>query len=439
MKKESGFLIGGVEKASPAAEAGIKSGWKLFRIDNYAPADIIDFRVMESDSTVRLLLQTDEGVLKRIRISKPAGMPLGLSFDPPTMDKIKRCGNSCLFCFVDQNPTGMRPALYMKDDDYRLSFLYGNFITLNRLTDPELKRIEKMQLSPLYVSVHTTNPELRSKMLGSGLAARGLINLERLLESGIKIHAQIVLCPGYNTGEELMSTIDDLSRMGPNLLTVALVPVGLTDQRASLPLLRKFTGKEAALLIKEIELLQESFLKKRKSRFLFLSDEFYNLAGFEYPPDAAYEGYPQLENGVGPARLFLDELEAAAGKDDLKLARETTVTIAAGRAAEPLFAKLTDAFSRFAGLNINLVIVDNKYFGSSVTVSGLLTGSDLQRVLRDKAIGEALYISKRMLKDESELFLDGTSISELENYLNKPVFAVSGPLELIQSIRMNFA
>jgi len=435
MNIATGHLIEKVSSGSPAAAAGIKPGWKLYRIDNQQIGDIIDYKIMESGDTLRLLLQDKQGVFHRLKIGKPAGSDLGLHFSPPTISALQKCCNNCIFCFVDQNPGGMRPALYIKDDDYRLSFLYGNFITLNRITEPELKRITRLQLSPLYVSVHTTNPALRQIMFGTKKAIKGLLNLKRLVNAGIRIHAQVVLCPGFNTGTEMEHTIKDLGQMGPNLSSVALVPVGLTGHRSGLERLKQFDPVEAEELVEKIKAIQLTFLREKESRFVFLADEFYNLAGLAVPGDNEYEGYPQLENGVGLTRLFLDELEMIKKQLPDSLETAAKISIATGRAAESIMKQLAMIFAEIDNLTINLKIIDNKFFGDQVTVSGLLTGGDLLAALEGDDLGDALFISKALLKDQSNCFLDDLDLNEIEKVLAVPVHAVSGPLELLSRIR----
>lgn len=432
--KEKGFLISVVDKNSPAEAAGLKSGWKIFRIDNCRPTDIIDYKIMESGENVSVLAQDEPGLFRRIKTVKKAGEGLGLAFDPPTLNELQRCGNRCIFCFIDQNPGNMRSSLYLKDDDYRLSFLYGNFITLNRLTESEIKRIIKLQLDPLYVSVHTTNPALRVKMFGSKRAERGLRNLKSLADNGIKIHAQVVLCPGINTGEELNKTINDLAGMGKSILSVALVPVGLTGYRQDLETISSFTAGEASKLVSKIGKMQKKYLLEKKSRFVFLADEFYTLAGIDYPPSEEYEGFPQLENGVGLARLFLDELDKLTGLGIKALQKDLKITVAAGSAAKGIIEELKKSLSSIKGLNVNIEIIDNRFFGGHVSVTGLLTGSDIKSALEGKEIGDVLFISKSMLKDQSAMFLDDTDIPALEAGLNTKIIPVSGPLELIQKI-----
>lgn len=434
IKRPKGHIIKTVKPDSPAAIAGIKPGWTLLRVDNQPIIDILDYRIMTADERVSMLLLTDKGRLRRVRLKLPGAVSPGLEFNSPAIAPLQHCGNRCIFCFIEQNPPGMRSSLYVKDDDYRLSFLYGNFITLNRVTDVELKRIISLQLSPLYVSVHTTNPELRQTMFGTKRAEKGLLNLERLVKAGIKVHAQVVLCPGYNTGKELLRTLSDLDELGENILTVALVPVGLTCYRDELTELKKFTSSEAAELIKEIEQLQKNYIENRGTRFVFMADEFYSMAGVSFPEEDAYEGFPQLENGVGLARLFLSELACLRDKMPEKLAQKLTATLVTGNSAEPLIRLLSDQLSKIEGLTVNVQVATNNYFGDRVTVSGLLTGTDLLSALEGKETGDVVFITESQLKDQSELFLDDMSLSALEASLKTPVRAVSGPLQLLQCL-----
>lgn len=435
MKEYRGFNIDKVLPGSPAAVAGIKAGWKLLRIDNQTIKDIIDFRILEADDSLRMLLLTDGGILRRIKVEKEVSTPLGISFDPPTMADLQHCGNRCLFCFVDQNPAGMRPPLYVKDDDYRLSFLYGNFITLNRLTEKEIVRIIKLQLTPLYVSVHSTNPALRNKMFATKKAFRGLNNLYRLLRAGIRVHAQVVICPGINDGGELERTLNDLDKLGPNLLSVALVPVGLTRHRTGLWPLRKLTGIEAGDLLSMLEGRQKKFLENRGSRFVFAADELYLIAGACLPEDPEYESYPQLENGVGLVRQFLNELEQVKQMPQLKMPRKLSCLVAGGKSVLPLLEKLRAAFSGVYNLDLTVQTVENIFFGSEVTVSGLLTGSDLLAALKGKRAVDGVFMSNTVLKDGSNFFLDGFTLLEVEQELGYPVYPLSGPLEMFDRLR----
>lgn len=436
MKDNQGHLINMVQPGSPASFAGIKAGWRLLRIDGRAIEDIIDYRIMEADDSLKLLFLTEKGFLRRVKINKKPEERLGLGFEPPTINKIKRCGNKCIFCFIDQNPSGLRPSLYLKDDDYRLSFLYGNFITLNRISAAEIERIISLQLSPLYISVHTTDPKLRRLMFGNKNAGRGLLNLKKLVEGGIKIHAQIVLCPGYNTGPEMVRTVNSLDSLGFNLLSVAIVPVGLTAYRHKLTKLKRFTADEAETVVGQIENLQKIFLDKRKSRFVFLADEFYLMAGKPFPEEQEYEGYPQLENGVGLARLFLNELADIAADDKEIPQCGLRFTIAAGKAAEPMLEQLVKHLRGQKKIEINMIAVENYFFGRQVTVSGLLAGSDLIAGLKGEDLGDVVFIANSLLKEGSTVFLDNITVAELENVLEVNICPVSGPLELLRKIRV---
>ncbi len=434
MKRADGPTIDRVIPGSPASKAGIEPGWKLVRIDNQPVGDIIDYKIMESDHDLRLLLLTDRGILRRVKINKAINTPLGLNFKPPTITKIQHCGNHCIFCFVDQNPPDMRSPLYIKDDDYRLSFLYGNFITLNRVSEKELQRIIKLRLSPLYISVQTTNPLLRAKMFGTERAARGLENLSKLIDADIKFHTQVVLCPGYNDGRELNQTIKDLYNMGPGIISLALVPVGLTGHRNGLKPLRNYTSDEAEELLRKVENLQETFLKERNTRFIFPSDEFYHLASRSVPPDHYYEDYPQLENGVGLARQFLNELYGLKEQLPEYPKISLQITIAAAPAAKTLLEELAGMLKTYLGMEVNLQIIKNYFFGEEVTVSGLLTGSDLVRSLKGKALGDVVFITKSMLKDNERVFLDDIYLEDVEKELKVPLVAVGGPNEMLNEL-----
>ncbi|MFO8191999.1 MAG: DUF512 domain-containing protein [Bacillota bacterium] len=438
MKREKEFLIEDVKSGSPADLAGIRAGWKLLCMDGKQIGDILDFRIMESDTRVNLLLIDERGRLRKKTIAKKVDEQLGMQFNPPTMARMKYCSNKCLFCFIDQNPPGLRPPLYIKDDDYRLSFLYGNFVTLNRLTEEELKRIVKMRLSPLYVSVHSTNPGLRQKLFGNERAERGMQNLRKLVRAGIRIHAQIVLCPGINTGPEMKNTIRDLYKMGTNILSIALVPVGLTKHRQGLPDLRLFTTAEADALIAKVEKLQNYFLSRRGTRLLYAADEFYVLSGRDIPVADDYENYPQLENGIGLLRIFLDELqkiEGVAGEKDPRL----NISLVTGLAAEYYIRKLVAVLEAGSqNLRCKVFIIKNRYFGPEVNVAGLLTGSDLIRELENKELGDLLIVPATAVNKKNALFLDGLSLQDLAKKVGAPVYIAGGPLEalaLLEKIR----
>lgn len=433
--KPGGHKVKNVSPGSPAAAAGIRAGWKLLGIDDRPITDIIDYKIMEADESLTLLVLNGRGYLRRIKIVKPPGTALGLSFEHPTISPIRSCGNRCIFCFIDQNPPGMRPALYLKDDDYRMSFLYGNFITLNRDSESDIKRIISLHLSPLYVSVHATDPVLRRKIFGTKNADRGLANLKKLVRGGIRVHAQVVLCPGYNSGKALRRTIKDLARMGPNLLSIALVPVGLTGHRANLPPIKGFSGEEACALMNDLKTMQEFFLQRRGTRFVYAADELYLLAGEPFPADGDYEGYPQLENGVGLARLFLDELEDLNPFGFKNQGVKPNLTVVTGKAAAPLLEQAVNKIHSCGAARIKMAIVPNIFFGERVSVSGLLTGADIMAALEGKDPGDAVIIAGNLLKDQSSRFLDDMNVGELEKKLGVPLLTASGPREMYAVIR----
>ncbi|HHX88085.1 MAG TPA: DUF512 domain-containing protein, partial [Firmicutes bacterium] len=423
-----------VAPGSPADSAGIVAGDKFWRADCRPAGDIIDYRIWEADEQVRLLVQTGNRPVRRIIIRKAAHEPLGLQFNPPTIAPLQRCRNRCLFCFVDQNPPGLRRSLYLKDDDYRLSFLYGNYITLNHLTVRELKRIVKLQLSPLYVSVQTTDPQLRSRLFRNRQASRGLKYLRYLLGLGIKIHAQVVLCPGYNLGPDLLSTVTDLESMGEAVLSVAVVPVGLTAHGAPPKTLRRLNPDEASRVVEQITKLQHRFLKRRGSRFVFLSDELYRLAGADYPGIEQYEGFPQLENGVGMARLFLEELVEMERSLPPAFPRLLRITLVTGVEAAHLLEQMMPRLAAINNLEAQLIVLKNQLFGPSVTVAGLLAGDDLKDGLQNIIPGEAVFFPGQMLKDGDNLFLDGITLNQVESCLQVPLIPVDGPRQLAWEI-----
>jgi len=427
-------LISAVSDGSPADWAGIRPGDRLLKLDGRVVRDIIDFKIMEADNTLKLLLLTGSGQLRRLKVQKAPEKSLGLNFNPPTIAPLKRCANRCLFCFVNQNPRGLRRSLYIKDDDYRLSFLYGNFITLNNLGAAELQRIIKLRLSPLYISVHSTDTQVRRRLFGTRQADRGLANLYTLAQYGIELHLQVVLCPGYNTGEVLERTVRDLSRLGPAALSLALVPAGLTAHRQKGPPLRRLDKAEAHVLLRQLSLWQRFYLKTRGSRFIYAADEIYNLAEETYPRSDAYEGFPQLENGIGLSRLFLDELDRLPEPPVKPPPRPIRVTLATGHEAAPLIEQMIKRFSVLPDLSLRMEIVENSYFGPQVTVAGLLTGTDLEKALAGKDLGEAVFISGSLLREGSDLFLDGGTLKLLEQQLRIPVLPVSGPEELVSAL-----
>ncbi len=432
----NGARVSKVTPGSPADLTGIVAGDRLWSLDGRrSSGDIIDYRIWAADERLSLLVQTGNGPLRRMIVYKASCRPLGVQFTPPTIAPLICCRNHCLFCFVDQNPSGMRNSLYLKDDDYRLSFLYGNYITLNNLTDRELKRIVKLQLSPLYVSVHSTNPELRCRLFRNPQAGRGLENLKYLLRAGIKIHAQIVLCPGYNLGADLLKTVTDLESMGESMLSVAVVPVGLTAHGEPPTILRRLTSVEACKVIAQIRGLQNSFLNGRGSRFVFLSDEFYRLANTPYPEIEEYERFPQLENGVGMARLFLEELAEIDSSLPAAFSRRLKITLVTGVEAAHLLEQLLGRLGLINRLEAELLVIKNRFFGEAVTAAGLLTGKDLKDGLRNVIPGETVFFPAAMLKNNGgNLFLDDLTPDQVERCLRISLIPVNGPIHFAREL-----
>jgi len=377
--------------------------------------DLIRFQWEWAGEEVRMVAQTKEG-RKRYTIQKAYDEGLGACFEQPVFDGIRTCINHCIFCFVDQMAPGCRKSLYIKDDDYRLSFLHGSFITLTNLSEKDLVRIETERLSPLYISVHATDPAVRSTLLGRGQPDQLMEILSRLDGGGIETHCQIVLCPGYNDGLVLRATVEDLSGFG-GVLSLAVVPVGLTGFRSGLPEIRPVSAEEAGELIRWAESQQQRFLADKGTRFLWLSDEFYVLAGLETPEAPVYEDYPQWENGVGRIRGLLEETEKFSLPQALP--RERDLFLAGGTAAMQALEPLWDRLRKIKGLHLELLPIENRFFGPTVNVSGLLTGKCLIEGLKNRGLprGAAVYLPDVMIRDAGDRFLDGQTVLEVSRQL----------------------
>ncbi len=415
--------ISSVENGSLAAKKRIRAGDELLSVNGFAIEDVLDYRFYLTERRVVLLLSRD-GKTHKVKIKKDEYEDIGLSFETPLMDKKHTCRNKCIFCFIDQMPRGYRDTLYFKDDDSRLSFLQGNYVTLTNMTDEDVDRIIKMRLSPIHVSVHTTDPALRVEMMKNPRAGEVLSYLPRLAEAGITICAQIVLCRGVNDGEALLSTMHDLASLYPSLDSVSVVPAGLTKFREGLYPLTPFTREECLAVVRTVE----DFACKCKDAlgaYLFhASDEFYLKAGLPFPCEERYEGYPQLENGVGMLTSFETDFRLAM-EDAPALTEKRRVTVATGRAAHPLLSSLCNLFAEKAPLlSVDVVLVENEFFGPEITVAGLLTGKDYLSSLKGKDLGDALLISRTSLRAEGDLFLCGMAKDELSHALGVPVVAV---------------
>ena len=396
--------------ASPAAKHGILPGDILISINGHDINDVLDYRFRLTEKKITLLIHRGPD-LKEITIKKDEYSDIGLEFETYLMDKKHSCRNKCVFCFIDQLPKGMRDTLYFKDDDSRLSFLMGNYITLTNLSEEDVDRIIEMKTSPINVSVHTTNPELRVKMMKNKNAGKVLSYLRRFADAGISLNCQIVLCKGINDGKELERSMTDLAALYPSLVGVSIVPAGITNYREGLCHLEPFTAEEAGEVIDTIDKFGEKCLKKFGTRLFFSSDELYIEAGRELPGEDYYEGYPQIENGVGMIRSmdgeFTDELDFL---DEYDLEKPRKVSVATGAAAYDFIKSLADRLcEQVPTLECNVYRIINDFFGHNITVAGLLTGKDLANQLKGKDLGDRLLIPRVTLRSEGDVFLDDTT------------------------------
>ena len=422
-----------VDKHSPLKRK-VKPGMELVSINGNEIHDFLDYNFYAAEDSLELVFRK-KNRLKTVKLKKNVYDDIGLNFENYLMDKERSCANKCIFCFIDQLPPGMRDTLYFKDDDARLSFLFGNYLTLTNISQREIDRIIKMHISPINVSVHTMNPELRIQMMGNRRAGKVLSYLDDLKRGGIKMNVQLVLCPGINDGEELRFSLDALEKYFPELQSVALVPVGLTDYREGLYPIEPYSAETAAQVIAIAEEYGARFLKQFGTRLVFAADEFYLKAGKDIPDSDFYEEFPQLENGVGMWAMMREEFIAALEQIS-PTDKQVNVTLAAGEASAPLFQYLVDLLHKKCyNISVNVVAVKNRFFGSKINVSGLLTGSDLLKEFEGKVLGEKLLIPKAMLKNDEEIFLDDISLQELSHTLGVPVVPVANDgVELLETI-----
>jgi len=429
-----------VEKVVPgsiAGDLGIEKGDRVISINGRKPRDFIEYRFLCADDELEMEIRKKNGDVWVCDILKEYDEDLGLVFEEDTFDGIMSCVNKCIFCFVDQMPPDLRESLYIKDDDYRLSFMHGNFVTLTNLTKKDFDRIVGMRISPLYISVHCTNPGLREKMLGNRRAGEIMGQLTMLAEAGIEMHTQIVLCPDINDGDELVRTIRDLSSLWPRVRSIAIVPVGLTRHRENLRILRKINSAEAAGLIDRVREYQREFMQKFGSPLVYLSDEFYVIAGREFPKAEFYGGYPQLENGVGLVRLFYDSFVEESSRLPEALHKAKKIAIVTGVSGDYVLRPIAERLNRIKNLHVELVSVFNEFFGGHVTVAGLLTGRDVLKVLKKRPSRDMVLLPSVMCKRDEPVFLDGTAPGDLEKELNVPVRVINideGAKQLIDVI-----
>ncbi|MDI3534313.1 MAG: hypothetical protein PWQ82_678 [Thermosediminibacterales bacterium] len=406
---------------SIAEEVGIEPGDELLKVNGEPVLDYIDYKYKISEEHVDVTIKKPDGEIFVVEIEKDYDEDLGIEFENPLMDKPKTCTNKCIFCFIDQMPKNMRRSLYFKDDDYRMSFAQGNFVTLTNIDEKDLNRIIKQRLSPLYVSVHTTDMQLRKKMMGNEKAGELMNYLKRLVESKIEIHCQIVLCPDINDGENLDKTINDLAKFWPQVKSVAVVPVGLTKYRQRLFKLLPFNKKRARYVVEQVSSWQNKIKKQIGYTFVFLADEFYLQADMDFPPLESYEDFPQIENGVGLVAVFTNEFMNIKKKLPKKISRKKEVSIATGVLAESVLRPVVNEFNKVDNLKVNLYPIINYFFGTQITVSGLITAEDLISQLKGKPLGEKLLIPETMIKEGDSRFLDNLTIKEVEETLKTPL------------------
>ena len=425
MKKQ--HIINRVLPGSIAEELEIEAGDILLSIDNTEIEDIFDYQFLVQDTYIEVLIQKPDGEQWLLEVDKEFDEDLGIEFENGLMDEYRHCHNKCIFCFIDQMPKGMRETLYFKDDDSRLSFLQGNYVTLTNMSDHDIERITRYHLSPINISFQTMNPKLRCKMLNNRFAGEALKKVDTLYEAGITMNGQIVLCKGVNDGEELEFSIKELTKYLPNLESVSVVPVGLSKYRDGLYPLEPFTKEDACKVIDMIEGWQKKIYAEYGLHFVHASDEWYILAEREMPEEERYDGYLQLENGVGMTRLLMEEFKDGMQKlsEEMTLPDESVaeeISLATGLLAYPYIQRLANTMEKsFPKLKIHVYPIINEFFGEHITVSGLLTGQDIEKQLKGNVLGSRLLLSQNVLRSGEEVFLDDFTKSDLEKSLQVPI------------------
>ena len=423
-------LISAVRRNTIAEELGIKPGEKLIAVNGTTPTDIIELSYLVAEEKIDLSIESQDGELRHVIVEKQPDEDLGIEFDSAVFDGVRYCHNKCVFCFVDQMIPGMRNTLYDRDDDFRLSFLYGNFLTLTNMKECDYERIIKTHMSPLYVSIHATDSDVRRNMMKNKNAGNILDDLQRLIDNGITIHTQVVLCPGFNDGEILEKTFKDLVALAPMVETMAVVPVGLTKNREGLPEVRLFTSIECQNIILQVEKWQNECREKFGKSFIYLGDEFYINAGINLPAAERYDGFPQIENGIGLSRNFLDEWEnssaAPAGCDRIENA-----LVPVGESAYKLLKPLFDDYNNKYKTGHTLVAVTNHFFGKTINVTGLLTASDILSAVSGFADFNRIILPQVVLNKDL-LFLDDISLADFKKLYKGKVECAQNAKELKQ-------
>ena len=420
-------VIQTVEVGSPAHRAGVQSGETLTHVNGNPIVDVLDYKFYSYDPKVELTLKNSDGSQRTVSVRKREGEDLGLEFETYLMDRARSCANNCIFCFVDQMPPGMRKTLYFKDDDARLSFLMGNYLTLTNLSEREIQRIIDLRISPINVSVHTTDPVLRVEMLKNKRAGDSIDVMRQFARHNITMNCQIVACPGINDGKALERTLKDLAQMFPAVNSISVVPVGVTKYRDGLYPLRPYTREEAQEVLTQVEQFAGEHFTEKGTRLVWCSDEFYLLAGRELPEDDYFEEYTQLDNGVGMLRLLMEEFRR--GLDLLEpeeMEGAVPFTIATGVSAAPFLKQLVDlAKKKCDKMEGQVYAIRNEFFGETITVAGLVTGRDLIGQLKGKKLGQRLLIPASMLRAGERVFLDDVSVEDVERELGVCVTAVN--------------
>ena len=441
MQKNKQHIIKTIQPNSIAEEMGIEAGDKLLAIDNTEIEDIFDYQFLVQDTYIEVLIEKPDGEQWLLEVDKDFDEDLGIEFENGLMDEYRHCHNKCIFCFIDQMPKGMRETLYFKDDDSRLSFLQGNYVTLTNMSEHDIDRICRYHLSPINISFQTMNPELRCKMLNNRFAGEALKKVDVLNEAGIIMNGQIVLCKNVNDGKELEYSITELMKYLPNLESVSVVPVGLSKYREGLYPLEPFTKEDACQVIDLIEKYQQECYEKYGLHFIHASDEWYILAERELPEEERYDGYLQLENGVGMLRLLLDEFHEELAERKVKAvvradSAANEVSMVTGRLAYPYIKRMAEELEEtYSNLKVHVYPITNNFFGEMITVSGLLTGQDILAQLQGKELGTRLLLPQNVLRSGEEVFLDDLTLSELEKALQVPINIVkSSGCDFINSI-----
>ena len=417
MNKKHEHKISSVEPYSIAEELGLEPGDKLLSVNGNEIEDIFDYRYYIENEELLILIEKPDGEQWELEIEKDEYEDLGIEFELGLMDNYRSCRNKCIFCFIDQMPPNMRETLYFKDDDSRLSFLQGNYVTLTNMSEHDIQRIIKYRLEPINISFQTTNPELRCRMLHNRFAGDALKKVEILYEAGIEMNGQIVLCKGFNDGAELERSIQDLTKYLPNLQSVSVVPIGMTKFRDGLEQIEPFTKEDACQVIDLIESWQKKVYEEYGIHFIHASDEWYILAGRELPEERNYDGYLQLENGVGMIRLLINEFDEALSEAESD-EKKRVVSIATGRLAYPYIQRMMDKLQdKFPNTSVYVYPIRNDFFGETITVSGLITAQDLMGQLKEQELGDRLLIPCNMLKADEDIFLDDYSVDDVEKTL----------------------